>query len=64
MADYTRQVLRLLSAAGCYFVRLGKGSHTIWFSPMTNRPFTVAAKIGNRRTANGILKDAGMDAKV
>jgi hypothetical protein len=26
MADYTKQVLDLLSANGCYFIRRGKGS--------------------------------------
>ena len=64
MADYTRQVLQLLSDNNCYFVRRGKGSHNIWYSPIMSRAFTVVAKIENRHTANGILKDAGIDAKV
>ena len=29
-----------------------------------NRPFTVVAKIENRYTGNGILKDAGINKKV
>ena len=64
MADYTNQVLRMLSDNKCYFVRRGKGSHNIWYSPVMNRPFTVVSKIVNRHTANGILKDAGIDEKV
>jgi predicted RNA binding protein YcfA (HicA-like mRNA interferase family) len=64
MADYTRQVLHLLAENGCYFVRRGKGSHNIWYSPILNRLFTVVAKIENRHTANGILSDAGIKAKV
>ena len=64
MADYTRQVLKLLSDNNCYFVRRGKGSHNIWYSPVMDRPFTVVAKIENRHTANGILKDAGIDVKI
>ena len=64
MADYTKQVLKILSENNCYFVRRGKGSHNIWYSPIRNRSFTVVAKIENRHTANGILQDAGINAKV
>jgi len=64
MADYTKQVLDLLSDNGCYFVRRGRGSHKIWYSPTTNRSFAVVDKIENRHTANGILKDAGINQKV
>ena len=64
MANYTKQVLKILSDNGCYFIRRGKGSHNIWHSPIMDRTFTVVAKIENRHTANGILKDAGIDIKV
>ena len=64
MADYTKQVINLLTKNGCYFIRRGKGSHKIWYSPLCKRPFTVVDKIVNRHTANGILKDAGIDEKV
>ena len=64
MADYTKQILKILSDHNCYFVRRGKGSHNIWYSPVMSRSFTVVAKIENRHTANGILKDAGIDVKV
>jgi len=64
MADYTKQILNMLSDNGCYFLRRGRGSHKIWYSPIKNRPFTVVDKIVNRHTANGILKDAGIKQKV
>ena len=64
MADYTKRVLDLLFDNGCYFIRNGKGSHKMWYSPITNRPFTVVDKIENRHTANGILKDAGIKQKI
>jgi|GEM_PF-3752821 len=33
MADYTREVLKLLSDNGCYFLRRGKGSHKVCIAP-------------------------------
>ena len=64
MADYTKQVLKILYDNNCYFIRRGKGSHNIWYSPIMNRPFTVVSKIEKRHTANGILKDAGINEKI
>jgi predicted RNA binding protein YcfA (HicA-like mRNA interferase family) len=53
-------LVRLLEEAGCSFVRQGKGSHEIWFSPITNRKFTVPKNTVIIHTANGVLKDAGL----
>jgi len=53
-------LVRLLEEAGCSFVRQGKGSHEIWFSPITNRRFTVPKNTVIIHTANGVLKDAGL----
>ena len=64
MADYTRQVKQLLSDSGCYLVRRGKGDHSIWYSPATNRNFTVDGKIKKRSSANETLKNAGIEQKV
>ncbi|MEY8887222.1 type II toxin-antitoxin system HicA family toxin [Klebsiella pneumoniae] len=50
----------LLIAAGCYFDRQGKGSHEIWFSPVTQKKFSVPYTIVSPHTANGILKQAGL----
>jgi hypothetical protein len=57
---YDRDLRKLLSEAGCYFVRKGKGDHEVWFSPITNRNFTVDRGVEIRHTANGTLKDAGL----
>ncbi|MGB8816249.1 MAG: type II toxin-antitoxin system HicA family toxin [Minisyncoccia bacterium] len=37
----TPALKKLLSAAGCYFERQGKGDHEIWYSPLTERRFVV-----------------------
>jgi len=55
-----RQLARLLRDGGCRFVRQGKGSHEIWFSPIRRRHFAVPSNIGNAHTANAILKQAGL----
>jgi hypothetical protein len=60
MADFNPPLLEFLRAAGCYFVRHGKGDHDIWYSPLTDRNFTVDSKIKSRHTANAALKQAGL----
>jgi hypothetical protein len=61
MADYTARLKRLLRQAGCRLERRGKGDHEIWYSPITDRRFPVDNKIKSRHTANGVLKQAGLD---
>ena len=61
MPSYEWEVREALKAAGCTFVRHGgKGDHDIWYSPITDRNFTVDGKIKSRHTANGIMKQAGL----
>ena len=60
MADLHRELLKILSNAGCRFVRHGKGDHEIWFSPVSNVNFTVDAGVKKRNMANVILKQAGL----
>lgn len=60
-ASFTPALKRLLSDAGCYFVRQGRGDHEIWFSPITDRHFVVDSSIKSRHTANAVLKQAGLD---
>jgi predicted RNA binding protein YcfA (HicA-like mRNA interferase family) len=55
-----RPLAEILRQAGCRFEREGKGSHEIWYSPITQRTFTVPANIDNRLLANAILKQAGL----
>ena len=63
MADYTKDVLRLLVQNDCKFVRHGKGDHDIWYSPISARSFTVDGKIKDRYLANGILNQAGIKTR-
>jgi hypothetical protein len=34
-ASFTPELKKVLSDAGCYFERQGKGDHEIWYSPIT-----------------------------
>ena len=58
-----RQLTRMLRDAGCTFVRQAKGSHEMWFSPLTKRHFAVPFDIEKSSTANAILKQAGLPKK-
>ncbi len=58
--QFDRALRELLRAAGCIFVRQGKGSHEIWHSPITDRNFAVRIGIPSRHTANAILRQAGL----
>ncbi|MGH8601679.1 MAG: type II toxin-antitoxin system HicA family toxin [Gammaproteobacteria bacterium] len=60
MSDYSPEVKRILQENGCRFDRYGKGDHELWFSPISNRRFTVDSKIKSRHTANAVLKQAGL----
>jgi hypothetical protein len=60
MSDFTPAVKRILREAGCHVVRQGHGDHEIWHSPKSNRNFPVDGKIKSRHTANGVLKQAGL----
>jgi predicted RNA binding protein YcfA (HicA-like mRNA interferase family) len=62
-AGYGKELKQLLREAGCHFVRSAKGSHEIWYSPITNQHVTVVSNCKARHTANQILKDAGIDKK-
>ena len=63
MADYDRQLRKILKQNGCMLTRYGKGSHEIWYSPITTRPVSVNLKIKSRHSANEILKEAGINHK-
>jgi hypothetical protein len=64
MADYTKQIKKILSDNGCYFMRQGKGDHSIWYSPISNKPFTIDGSIKKRTSANKTLLSAGINKKV
>lgn len=63
MAEYEKKVRDILSQNNCTFKRRGKGDHDIWYSPLTQRNFTVDSKIKSRHTANAIMKQSGIDFK-
>lgn len=60
MASFYRELTRLLLAAGCTFVREGRGDHEIWYSPVSRIRFTVDRGCQSRHTANEALKQAGL----
>lgn len=60
VSTFDRALRDLLRKAGCTPVRSGKGSHEIWYSPLTERHFPVPTHIKSRHTANAILRQAGL----
>lgn len=61
MAEYYRELVRILQANGCHLVRQGKGSHEIWYSPISRQHLTVPRSTKSRHTANDVLKKAGLE---
>jgi len=55
--QFDRELRDLLRAAGCTFVRQGRGSHEIWRSPITQRNFAVPVRI-RAATPQRILRQA------
>jgi predicted RNA binding protein YcfA (HicA-like mRNA interferase family) len=60
MADLYRDLVRILEANGCFLVRAGKGSHEIWYSPVSRKNVTVPRSTKSRHTANDVLKQCGL----
>ncbi len=58
------QLGKLLKSHGCTFVRMGKGDHEIWHSPISNRNLTVDRGVMSRHTANAVLKEAGIKQRL
>ena len=63
MAEYEKIVRKILQENDCYFVRKGKGDHSIWYSPITKQNFPVDGKIKSRHTANAVMKQSGVPYK-
>lgn len=61
--SFTLRLKKLLRSHGCRLERQGKGDHEIWYSPITDRRFVVDGAILSRHTANGVLKQAGIDKR-
>jgi predicted RNA binding protein YcfA (HicA-like mRNA interferase family) len=64
MADLYRDLVAILRANGFQLSRSGKGSHEIWFNPVTRRHVTVPRTTKSRHTANDVLKQAGLEKKI
>lgn len=56
----TSELLKILKKNGCYLIRHGK-SHDIWFSPITNKQFSVPRHKDEVKTGTlkNIMEDAG-----
>ena len=57
----TSELLKILKKNGCYLIRHGR-SHDIWFSPITNRQFSVPRHKDEVKTKplKSIIEDAGI----
>lgn len=60
-AGFYKEVTETLKSHGCYLDRQASGSHELWFSPISGRKFPVSKTLKSRHTANGILKQAGIE---
>jgi predicted RNA binding protein YcfA (HicA-like mRNA interferase family) len=63
MADYYRELVRILRSNGWQLHRTGKGSHEIWVNPANGRAVTVPRNTKSRHTANDVLKQADLEKK-
>lgn len=57
------EIVKALKENGCTFRRSGRGDHEIWYSPITDRTFTVDRGSLSRHTANAVMKQAGVDLR-
>jgi len=62
-AGYGRDLVKLFRQHNCKFIRNGKGDHQIWYSPNSNRQVTLDYGTTDKNTANGTLKQAGINHK-
>ena len=60
MANFYRDLTRLLTDAGFSHFISAKGDHEIWLNQKSGDKVTVDAGISSRHTANEILKKAGL----
>jgi len=62
----SNEVIHGLKKAGFVFDRQGKGSHEIWYNPVTKRRTTVPNHPGveiHKGTLRAILKEAGLSVE-
>ncbi|WP_439291222.1 type II toxin-antitoxin system HicA family toxin [Lonepinella koalarum] len=58
----SKDLIKELTAIGCYLKRQGKGDHQIWYSPRTGKTFPVPHPKSNLPigTVKSIKKSAGL----
>lgn len=61
MNGYYARIIVILKNCGFIFDRQGKGSHEMWIKGHVS--VTVSKNCDSRHTANGIMKQAGIDHK-
>jgi hypothetical protein len=61
MPGFTPELKKILRAHDCEFIKMGRGDHEIWWSPITERKITVDNNIKSRHTANAVLKAGGTE---
>jgi predicted RNA binding protein YcfA (HicA-like mRNA interferase family) len=60
MASMYNELIKNLKKANCKLVRSAKGSHEIWYSPISDKNVMVSRSIKSAPLANSILKQAGL----
>lgn len=60
---FDRDIKAAPAEAGCRFIRPGKGSHEIRWSPIVERHITVPTNCASRHTPNAVLRQAGLPKK-
>ena len=61
MADFYRDLVKILRANGYMLFRAGRGSHEIWYNSLKGRHVTVPRSTKSRHTANDVLNQAGLE---
>jgi len=65
MADgFYKQIQKILKKNGFRYVRNAKGSHELWQHRDSGLETIVPYNLHSRHTANGILKDIGVNERV
>jgi predicted RNA binding protein YcfA (HicA-like mRNA interferase family) len=60
---FYKAIIKMISSNGFWLVTGGKGSHEKWINE-DGKTLTVPRNLLSRFTANGILKDAGINKRL
>lgn len=59
-----KELTNILVEHDCVDEHWNGGRYEFWYSPISNRPLTVARDMASRKAANKILEDAGIDRRM